>query len=130
MARKRVMAFCLPEVPYVPQHNGLLFFDPAIMISEEFDAATGNSRAPDLTRCEAQELHGIATEEPGFGIVVKAWCIANQFANEFLAKRKRIIRSQHHAIVSHDVSEKSKRYRVEHGGVNIKSARVFRWDVF
>ena len=84
----------------MPQHNGLLFFDPAIMISEEFDAATGHrhaglavrysrilcygGRCPmiglvamvscklDLIHFEAQELHGIATEQPGFGIVVKA----------------------------------------------------------
>ena len=39
MARIRVMAACLPEIACVPQRDGVLFFDPAIMISEEFDAA-------------------------------------------------------------------------------------------
>ena len=100
MARIRVMAACLPEIACVPQRDGVLFFDPAIMISEEFDAAGGGGRADlavrysrilcyggrcpiidlvamvscklDLIHFEAQELHGIATEQPGFGIVVKA----------------------------------------------------------
>ncbi len=100
MARIRVMAACLPEIAYVPLRDGVLFFDPAIMISEEFDAAGGRRRVGlavrysrilcyggrcpmivlvardscklDPIRREAQELHGIAAEHPGFGIVVKA----------------------------------------------------------
>jgi hypothetical protein len=30
------MAVCPPEIAYVQQHDGVLFFDPAVMISEEF----------------------------------------------------------------------------------------------